>query len=607
MLFDGYVVLGSRWVALGALLVALPGLAGCASMGPAEQRQARHVLHSERFVQTRSPQRLSLERPVAHPGADWISARINQTSMCGSAYRERVATTTVTSHQTKNIAIETVVALGVAAAGGVALAVSPGMSDVTPPGSESSPRETARALGALGIGTGAVMLGHVVWVAVAASDKESEPMVSEQIRAASGVKQECGTERAGPGALVATLDRKEIKLAAFPAGALDLNLRSKADLLCGDPNDSGSSAALEYVLEADDQVRIGLGELALRSCVTATAARRKLQRADTQLTTTVDVRSVALAVKLLREAESLVGTLPAADSDLPELKAEVARLKTAASDKAAAVAEAATKEALGKIEAGAEDAAPSALAAIEVAMLNATQDRARSELYGAFGRQRNASRYSALAYLIDNDRGARDCLERRSGCSAALGSDRWQELLSPLVESASEAVGQRVAKLQTATKNIEKTQTAKTLASFDDATAQAKAAAALCELPLGSLVASCASLTESRAQAQAFADGREAALSKLRKEIAEKQRAEALRNTSARWRRHFAECSQLQHAIRALESVSSCEASCQAVIAKMRTQREKLRSFDYTEIVDDPAALQKLVGECQESGCETCP
>jgi hypothetical protein len=593
---------------IGSSLIALlAGTAGCASVGPAQQNTVRRLLHSEQFVQERVAQSLSLKRPVSRPTTDWLSARVDQIMVCRSAYRDKVATTTITSYPTKNMVIETILGLGAAAGGGVALTASPGASDVKPGPSESSPRETARVWGALGVGTGAVLLGHVVWVAVRASDEESDPVVSEEVRASTRAGQNCGTEPAGAGAVWARVDGRQVKLGDFSSGIVELNLRSRPEELCGDPHSGEKSAALAFVLNSGDHFKMALGEYELKHCVAATTARRKLRLAEAQLGGEVGGTRVAQAVRLVKDADALVESLPPSDPDVGELRVEAVRLRDLALTRARAVSQSLVKAAVAKVDANAEDAVALSLEAINVSILGNTRDEARGPIYAAFGRQRGLRAYSQLARLADADGPALACLQEGSGCAPALTQEKWLDLLGPLMQSATEIVAKQAVNLETATKGLNKTLNARTLAAFDESVAQAEASAPACRLAMGAVQAACMRLTAAEAGARAFADASDARLRTLRQHLADKQHAEDLQKTTLRWRRHFAECSHLQQGVRALESISYCDGACKAVVSKMRAQHEKLRSFEYSEIVEDPGALQRLVDECNAAGCETCP
>ncbi|MDF3069622.1 MAG: hypothetical protein K0R38_5223 [Polyangiaceae bacterium] len=592
---------------LGFLMALFPGFVGCASVGPAQQTSVRNVLHTEKFIQAREAQRLSLKQPVSRPNPDWLSARVDQTLVCQSAYRDRVATRTVTTRPIKNAAAETVLALSAAAGGGIALAVSPGLSDVKPGPSDSSPQETARLWGAVGLGTGAVLLGHVIWVAAKSSDEESEPVITEEVRTAGSRPQDCGTEAAGPGVVRARVDERVIELGQFSSGVVELNLRSRPDSLCGDPNAGDRAAALEFVLSAGAGVTISLGEYKLKHCVAATAARRKLRLAETQLAGGVDGKRVAQGVKLVNDAGALLETLPSSDPDAGELHVEAVRLRKLAEAKAAAVSHSLVQDAVTKVDAKADDAVVSSLEAIEVSALSNTQDEARGAIYAALGRQRGVRAYSQLTLLMDGDQIARGCLESSSRCPAGLARDQWLMLLQPLTQSVAEMVAKQAASLEAATTGISKSLNPKTLAAFDTAVAQAKASAPACQRSIEALQGACGRLVDVDADASAFGEANDARLRKLRQEVAAKQRADDLRKTTLRWRRHFAECSHLQQGVRALESISYCDGACQAVVSRMRAQNERLRAFEYSEIVDEPQALQKLVDECNAAGCAACP
>ncbi len=601
------MVSGGPGVRACVLAAALVGVSGCASLGAAEERNVRNVLHSERFVQHREVTRLSLGEPAAWATADRVSASVQQTWACRGAYREKVATTTITSHATKNVAVETILGLGLAAVGGVALAVAPGLSNTEPEPSESSPRERALILGGVGVGTGAILVGHAVWVSVKASDHESDAVLTEEVRAPDRDGKECGREVAGAGSVVASWGRREIALGQFPSGAVALNLRSNRDALCGDPNAGHESAKLTFVLGANDAVSIPLGEYPLKHCVMATTARRKLRLADTQLAGEVDGRRVAQAVKLIDDAGSLVSGLPPSDPDSGDLQLEVARLRTGVASKAEAVLKSLVVQSVEQIDAVAADAASSALAALDVSRVSNSEEATRKVLYAAFGRQRGERSYAGLVLLVEGDRGAKGCLQTVAGCPEGLPRERWQELVEPLVRSVAEAAEQSSSKLQTATKDLAKSQTPKTLRAFDAAASQAKTSVGACQLPLGALGAACSRLRESEREADAFVTLRGSELRALRQQIADKQRAEELKKTATRWRRHFAECSRLEQGERTAEAVGFCDDACEAVRRRMDAERMRLRKFEYFEIVDDPSLLGKLADECRAASCDVCP
>jgi len=282
-------------------------------------------------------------------------------------------------------------------------------------------------------------------------------------------------------------------------------------------------------------------------------------------------------------------------------------LHNVAATKAKAVSDSLLREALAKIDAGADDAVSAALELFDLASVSNNQDATRAAVYSGFGHQRGLRGYAGLASLVERDRGARDCLERNVGCSAELTREKWMDLLSPMIQSVTPIISQQAARLETATKGVTKGITTKTAAAFDEAIAQAKASGGACSFSPGSLEASCKRLADAQSDANAFVAAHEADMSQLRKEAAEKQRTEEQKKTTTRWRQHFAECNQLQQGIRAVESLSSCEGPCVAVVKRMRAQRDKLRAFEYSEVVADPQTLQMLVAECNAAGCETCP
>lgn len=593
------------------LAVALPATIGCATIGPAEERNARTVLQSERFVQERVPARLKLKGESHWDTPDLLLASVDQENTCQDGYREKVSTTTITSHKTKNFGVEALIGLGLGAAGGVALAVAPQLSDVSTDPNKESPRNTAQLWGGLGIAGGGVLLGHVAWAALASMDKESEPVVTHEVRASGEKPRECGSQVAGPGDVLATVGRRSITLAAVDSGkGVAINPRERADELCSDPTVQDEKAIIKYVLRSDAKMSVEIGTYTLRRCVAATTARKKIRTGSTALGSANDARQIAQVLRLLAEAQDLTASLPKNDPDKSALEEQLTKVKAAAGKKGVAVLAPLLKQTLARVEADTASAVQPALDTLEVARIANSQDDVRQVLYEAFTARTKAlgfSGYVALSNLLEGDTPTKACLESGTQCSPALPQAKLVTLIEPTIKGGSDAVGTDAAQLTAATKAVAKAQTAKSVKAFDAALAGTRASVSACKNPLAGLKASCQPLLAADDAASSFASINSSQLTRVRDETAASERAASLKRTTQRWRTHFAACRRLQDGVRAVDALSSCDSGCQQAISRMRAEAVRLRNFTYSESVDDPVVLRGLTDECNAAGCETCP
>lgn len=591
--------------------LALAAFTGCASVGPPEQRSVRSVLQSEKIVQPGAPTRLLLKGESHWDTPDQLLVSVEQENSCSDSYREKVATTVVTTRKTKNVATEALIGAAVAAAGGVALAVMPQLSDVPSSGSETSPRENARNWGIIGAAGGGLMLGHVVWVSLASMDKSSEPVITHEVRASGEKPRPCGTSPAGPGIVLATVGNRTVDLGTFETGKeVSVRPRQKADELCGDASNQDDKAFLEYVLKADGKKRVEIGQYSLRRCVSATLAARHLRDAELALGSARDAEQVGRALRLIAEAEQLISSLPRKDPDRGNVEARIGKAKAAAADKASAVLAPLTKQALEKIATDPSGGVQIALDALAVARVANSFDETAKPIYQAYASHKKiqgVDGYIVLKKVLDGDGSTKTCVETGDGCSTLMTRERLLALLAPAFQSASDAIARVAAQVDTAAKAVAKAQNTKTVTAFDGALAAAQPAGAACVGPMTALQTTCQRLNEADLAASSVARAHESQLAKLRKEIADRQRAETLKRTTRRWRAHFAECRRLRDGARALEAISNCDANCQRVVQRMRAERQKLQSFSYPEVIDDPQVLSSLADECGAAGCESCP
>jgi hypothetical protein len=584
---------------------------GCASVVGSHERQVKTVLSSKSVVKERFVTGLFWTREPEWQTPDRLTVELFQHNGCRAGFEDTVSTTTVTSTETKDVGLVTAWGLGLAASGGVALAVSPSLSDQKSTDDKTSSRESAVALGAVALGAGVLMVGQAAYIALKSADAESEPSISHQVRAESGPVHACGSAVAGPGKVVAHLDDKSYDLESFSSGkGLLIAPRQYAQQLCRDRGDVKKSVRLEYVLAGTGNVRLVLGKYRLLACVSATVASDQTALATSLLTGQSDAEVVARAVRLMQDAEELAQSLPQTDPERSSVVGKVANGKALARARASELLSPLFKKALVAIDADVSTAVPAANDALSVSALTDDAVGYWRKVYQAFvarAAHRGFEGYELVQKLLVADTVTNSCLTS-ANCPHWLKQEEARAALDPAAAEASNAIALGTKKLDGANVAVTKKATVASVRNFDEAVMRTRGMVSSCRSGAPALsTETCANLLQADARASVTLARDESKLTQIRNDEARAQHLMRQKDAVQAWHQHFAECRRLQSGIDALEAVSICNDACQKIVGKMRQERERLRGFSVDELVIDPVALGKLRTECSQASCEACP
>jgi len=133
---------------------------------------------------------------------DVLAAEITREVVCHDGTEEKVARSTLTAYKTQGVVLDIVAGVIGMAAGGIAIAMAPSISDKDETGSDGeskgSPRSAAYGLGALGLGFGVGFAGHGIYIAARGIDDETDIKTGFE-SSPTGDTRVCGTAAPGAG------------------------------------------------------------------------------------------------------------------------------------------------------------------------------------------------------------------------------------------------------------------------------------------------------------------------------------------------------------------------------------------------------------------------
>lgn len=584
---------------------------GCASVLPPETSTVRNVVRSESIVQAQRPMGVRLKGSVLWVTPDRLSVSIDQITGCDDGYRDTVQTTRVVSRETKGLGTEVGVGAALAGLGGIGLVVAPGLSDQAS-GSDASPQDTAITWGAIGLATGAIILGHAVYIAAKGADDVSEPDTTIERRSAGRPLRACGTTAAGAGRIVAEVADRSTEITTVQGGSgILIEPRAAATRLCGDPADINKVATLRYFSANNDNLNVVLDKYPLRRCVVATVARKKFAAADSALSNAKDTPTLIWAFQSLDDATAGARSLPTTDPERAELLLTATRLSGLAVNRAKVLTAPLVDEATQAIDVNVLTSAQSVAKAMRVARL-ADDGAARwKQLYGRFvarAKERGVAGYAATQELLVADGQTRGCLFGVDGC-APSEREEARRTLSPVSDAAATSVEKQATELRAATAALAKQVNTKAVQRCDRALENARDVRKVCAQGdlLSPMDAQCAAFTAADSNLSAELTTHATRVAEIRAASAQDERRRTTERAAKAWRTHFGECRRLISAIQQLQGLSSCDAACQQVRTRMVAERARLANFHVDDPIDDSKLRETLSSECGKAGCEACP
>lgn len=585
---------------------------GCAGTLPENRQSSSVVVASRPVVRTRTPIALELVGTPRWETPDRLVVSVRERQGCEDGVVDTIATRITTTQETKNVALQTVGALALGAAGGVSLAVAPTKSDEAV-GDETSPRDTAYVLGVTGVAASVALLGHAMYVALSATDRVSQPEYRSEVRSLGQPLRPCETATAGPGKIVAQVDDRIIPIAAVGDGAnVTVEPRLASAQLCGELTDVGKRARLEYASASDSEVNVTIGQYDLGRCVSATVGRKMLAAAENALTNE-GASSVGWAVQSANTAEQLILKLPIDDRDRDPLLKRLGLFKLQATAKGDQLTEPLRDRALAEIKRDIREAVAPTAQALAVAGLSSIHQETWATLYQAFvarAQPLKLNGYALLQKLLDADQATSACVFRAGACPSGVSNAQARTTLAPVGSAAVGDADKQTKEIVLTTAELKKGPTEKAVRRVD-ATLQATALLREVCAPTAGILdpvqQRCMDFRDADAALTRELSAHSERVAHLRAAITEADRRRQNQKIASTWRVHFAACRRLKEAAAELQRVSSCDSGCQMVRARMRAEYERLTRLEFHESVDDPALSEQLSSECSSSACPVCP